>query len=117
DDLDELLPRRYGVEYPLARRLLLHPIREVARHLIVHVGIQQRPTNLAHRLGDVEFVDATLAGDGLECAFYFFGDTLEHARAVRCLGDDEAAGAGTKKLSHARSSESLTGPPAAHTRK
>ncbi len=61
DELDELFAGRDGREHVLAKRLLLDAIGEVACDLIVHVRIQQRSPNLAHRIGDIQLVDSPLA--------------------------------------------------------
>ncbi len=60
DDLDQLLTGRYGREDVLTQRFLLDTLRKFSRHLVVDVGIQQCPPNLAHTLRDIQLGNPSL---------------------------------------------------------
>jgi hypothetical protein len=68
DDLDHLLTGRQAPEHVLAEGSLLHGGGEVLRDLEVHVGLEQRETDLAHRLRDRFLVEPATPAEAAEGA-------------------------------------------------
>ena len=70
-DLGEHLPGFHGFQHVLTQRLLLHRVGEGLGHLVVDVGVDERPADLLERLGDVDLGDAPFALEYLERPFEF----------------------------------------------
>ena len=64
DDLHHLLPRREAPQDVLSERALLDRGSEVTRDLEVHVRLEEREPDLAHRLRDGVLVEADRSGRG-----------------------------------------------------
>ncbi len=78
DDLDDLLGGRKRGEHFGAHGLDADVLDQVARHVEVDVGFEQRHANLAQGLGDVLFGERALAAKGLEGALQFVCKVLKH---------------------------------------
>ena len=72
-DLGEHLSGFHGFQHVLTQRLLLHRVGEGLGHLVVDVGVDERPADLLERLGDVDLGDAPFALEYLERPFEFVG--------------------------------------------
>jgi len=73
DDLDEHLAWCYRRKHLLPHDLLFYAIGKITGHLEVDIRVQECPADLTHRGGDVELVEASLPGEGLERPFQLFG--------------------------------------------
>ena len=82
DDLHDLLARRQALEDVLPERALLHRRGEVAGDLEVHVRLEERQANLAHRLGDGLLVEASAATEAAERGLKLVGERVEHGPTV-----------------------------------
>ena len=82
DDLHDLLARRQAPEDVLPERALLDRRGEVAGDLEVHVGLEEREANLAHRLRDRLLVEAPTAAEAAERGLKLVGEGVEHGEEV-----------------------------------
>ena len=78
DDLHDLLPGRQALDHVLAERPRLHPVDELLHDLEVDVGLEQRETDLAHRLRDRLLVQATLLAQVAERGLEPVAERVEH---------------------------------------
>ena len=82
DDLHDLLARRQALEDVLPERALLDRRREVTGDLEIHVGFEERETDLAHRLRDRFLVEPSTAAEAAKCGLELVGEGVEHGRTV-----------------------------------
>lgn len=52
---DDLLSRRDAARHFFAHTVITDPVDEILGHLIIHIGFQQRQTDVAQRVFDVAF--------------------------------------------------------------
>lgn len=77
-DLDDLLPRRHRLEHLLAQRALLDLRQEIARELVVHVGLEQDAPNLPQPILDHGLGEQASLLETAEYAVQLFRKLLEH---------------------------------------
>ena len=78
DDLDDLLPRRHGLEYLIAEGLLLYPLQEVPGYLEVHVGFEEHPADFPEPLANHGFGQEAPLPELGENAVELFAQIVEH---------------------------------------
>ncbi len=79
DNLDHLLGGRERGEHFGSHGLHADLLDQVAHHVQVDVGLEQRHANLAQGLGDVLFGERALAAKGLEGALQFVCQVFKHS--------------------------------------
>ena len=77
-DLDDLLRAGDRLEDLLAERALAYGRNELADHLEVDVGLEQRDADIAQRLLEVRLAHARAAAQALEGRVQLVGQLLEH---------------------------------------
>ncbi len=82
DDLHHLLPRREAPQDVLSERAFLDRGSEVTRDLEVHVRLEEREPDLAHRLRDGVLVEATAPTETAERGLELVGEGVEHGPEV-----------------------------------
>ena len=82
DDLHDLLAGSQALQDVLAERALLDRVGEVTRDLEVDVRLEERETDLAHRLGDGLLVEAAAATEAAERRLELVGEGVEHGPEV-----------------------------------
>ena len=73
DDLDEVLLGSQAGEHFAAQRLAAHLVGEIANHVDVDVGLEQRQTHLADRVLDVLFGDLAVPAQTFDRQFELVG--------------------------------------------
>ena len=73
DNLDDLLSRLDALDDLLAERLGLDPFDEVAGHLEIHIGLEQREPDLPQRVADVGLGNLAQSAQVAEGVLQFAG--------------------------------------------
>jgi hypothetical protein len=81
-DLDELLAGRQALRKIRADRTRLDPIDERTRDANVHVGFEQRATNLAGYVVDVPFRQPSAIAEAGENSFEAIAQSIEHRKKI-----------------------------------
>jgi hypothetical protein len=84
--LDDFLPDGFGFD----------ALDEIARHLEIHISVEQREAHIAQRVGHVFLGDFPETAQILENVLELAGQTVEHGRNLReGAAIDNAQGSGT----------------------
>ena len=86
-DLHDLLRRREALHDLRAERALLDVADELAHHLEVDVGLEQRQADLAHGGVDVLGGELAVALETLHDALQAVGERVEHGRSSRSVAE------------------------------
>src|SRR5690606_4802062 len=78
DDLDDLLPRRHGLEHLLAERTCLDLREEIAGQLIVHVRLEQHAPDLPEPLPEPGLREQAARLEPAQYAVELFRKFVEH---------------------------------------
>ena len=87
DDLDDLLARGQRLHHVGADGALADLGHELLDDLVVHVGLEQRHADLAHRRVDIGLGQPALAGQSREDRLKPVGEVLEHGCGTFRIGE------------------------------